>query len=363
VKHLDEGELRRLIDEPGGFDDEVRRHAAACDVCRARRAALEADARLAARLLAGAPVVDAQRAYALVQERIAARTVRPAWYRPLAACAAAAAFVLALIFTPLGGYARSFLTIFEPQQFQPIDVTRDDLRDLRLLPQANDVGTQRVLRKPVRTVYGSIASAQQHSAFALLKPAVLPAHFGSVHQYSLMAPGEMTFTFSAKKARAFVRQSGKSLPPMPAGLDGATIHLQTGNVFTAHYEAATQMPKTKRRGPIASFELIEAQRPRVTSSGTSLQTLEQYLLAMPNVSPQLAQQIRALGDIRNTLPVPVAIDKQSAQSITVQGVKGLAIGDNTGLGAGVMWQKNGIVYIVTGPLSMNEVMTVANGLR
>lgn len=363
MKHLDEGELRRLLDEPAAFDDEVRRHAALCDVCRARGAAIEADARLAARTLAGAPAVDPARAFARVQQRITERAMRPLWYRPLAACAAAAAFVLALIFTPLGGYARSFLTIFEPQQFQAIQVSRADLRDLRLLPQADDVGTQRVVRKSVRTKYGSIASAQKRSAFALLKPSVLPAHFGTVHEYSLMSPGEMTFTFSAKKARAFVQRSGKSLPPMPAGLDGATIRLQTGDVFNAHYEASEQTPKTKRRGPLASFELIEAQRPRVTSSGTSLDTLEQYLLAMPNVSPRLAEQIRALGDIGNTLPVPVAIDKQSAQSVTVQGVKGLAIGDNTGLGAGVMWEKNGIVYVVTGPLSMNDVMAVANGLR
>lgn len=363
MKHLDEGELRRMLDEPGAFDDEMRRHAAVCDVCRARGAAIEADARLAARLLTGAPAVDPARAYARVQERLTERAERPAWYRPLAACAAAAAFVLALIFTPLGGYARSFLTIFEPQQFEAVQVSRAELQDLHLLPQADDVGTQRVVRKPVRTKYGSIASAQQRSAFALLKPTVLPQHFGTVHDYSLMSPGEMTFTFSAKKARAFVQRSGKSLPPMPAGLDGAMIRLQTGNIFTAHYEAGAQTPKNTRRGPIPSFELIEAQRPRVTSSGTSLDTLEQYLLAMPNVSPQLAQQIRALGDIRNTLPVPVAIDKQSAQSVTVHGVKGLAIGDNTGLGAGVMWEKNGIVYIVTGPLSMNEVMAVANGLR
>lgn len=363
MKHLDEGELRRMLDEPAAIEDELRRHAAACGVCRARSAAIEADARLAARMFAGTPAVDAQRAYEAVQDRIAVRGMRPAWYRPLAACAAAAAFVLALIFTPLGGYARSFLTIFEPQQFQAIEVSRAELQDLRLLPQADDVGTQRVIRKPVRTVYDTLASAKARSAFALLEPSVMPAQFGAVHQYALTSPGEMTFTFSAKKARAFVRRSGKALPPMPSGLDGAMIRLQTGDVFTAHYEASPQMPKSKRRGPTPSFELIEAQRPRVTSSGTSLSTLEQYLLAMPNVSPELAQQIRALGDIRNTLPVPVAIDKMSAQSVSVQGVKGLAVGDNTGLGAAVMWEKNGIVYVVTGPLTMNDVMAVANGLR
>jgi hypothetical protein len=132
-------------------------------------------------------------------------------------------------------------------------------------------------------------------------------------------------------------------------------------MFSAHYEASPQNGKRAKR--TAFFELVEAQAPRVTSTGASLETLERYLLAMPNVSPNLAAQLRALGDIQNTVPVPVVIDKQTARSVSIQGAKGLAVGDNTGLGAGVMWQKNGIIYVVAGPLSMDEVMSVANGLR
>ena len=146
---------------------------------------------------------------------------------------------------------------------------------------------------------------------------------------------------------------------MPAGLDGTTVQLQTGQVFNAHYEAA----HAKGSGRAPFFELVEAPAPRVTSTGASLDVLERYLLSMPNVSPKLAEQIRALGDIRNTVPVPVVIDKQSAKRVAVQGVEGLAVGDNTGLGAGVMWQKNGIIYAVAGPISMDDVLTVANGLR
>lgn len=310
------------------------------------------DSEFVARALGGDVHPDVERAYHRVLARAAEPPPQTRWYPQFAAIALACGFVLGLIFTPLGGYARSFLTIFEPEQFAPIEISRADLRELHLMPQADDVGTQRIVRKPQRVSYGSIASAQAHVDFRVMRPTALPAKFGTVHSFSVLSPGEMTFTFSAAKARAFEKRVHKALPPMPAQLDGTTVRFQAGQVFRAHYEAKNKF-----------FELVESPAPRVTSTGAPLATLERYLLAMPNVSPDLANQIRALGDIQNIVPVPVVIDKQTAQRVTVDGAQGLAIGDNTGLGAGVMWQKNGVIYVVAGPLTMNEVMTVANGLR
>lgn len=352
MNHLDDGDLRRMLDESGHFSDEARLHAQSCPECSDRAARITADASFAARALGGSFAADAAGAYARVSRSLAARTERPRWYMPLSAAALAACLLAALLVTPLGGYARSFLTIFEPQRFEPIRVSRADLQDLHLLPQADDVGVQRVLRKPQRVSYASLDSAARHVAFHALKPTVLPQNFGVVHSFYVMSPGEMAFTFSAAKARAFEKRSNKALPPMPQGLDGTTVRLQTGQMLNAHYEAGSKF-----------FQVIEAPAPRVTSSGASLDTLERYLLSMPNVSPALANQIRALGDIQNTVPVPVVIDKQTAHPVTVNGASGLAIGDNTGLGAGVMWQRDGVIYVVAGPLSMNEVLKVADGLR
>jgi len=363
VKHLDDGELRRMLDDAEAFTEEQRVHAQTCQNCSARSAAIAQDSQLAAGLLGGDVTPDTACAYLRVRDRAAVPRLFTISSRTFAASALAAALIVALIFTPLGGYARSFLTIFEPQHFAPIEISRGDLRDLRLLPQADDVGTQRLIRKPKRVNYESLEVAQRHMGFTLLRPTALPAHFGVVRAFSAMTPGEMTFTFSAAKARAFERRSHKALPSMPPELDGTTVRVQTGHVFNGHYEASENRQSRAAHKGTPFFELIEAQAPRVTSTGATLEQFERYLLAMPNVSPQLAAQIRALGDIQNTVPVPVVIDKQTARRVSVNGVQGLAIGDNTGLGAGVMWEKNGIIYVVGGPLSMNDVMTVANGLR
>jgi hypothetical protein len=361
VKHLDSGDLRRMLDEPAAFGEAERLHAQTCEECVQRCSEISADAQQAQGALGGEVPVDMTRAYDRVRERVAVPARMHRWYPALTYAAVAAAFVLALLFTPLGTYARSFLTIFEPQQFQPIEVSRADLRDLHLLPQANDIGVQRLVRKPQRSYYATITGAQKHASFTLLHPTVLPANFGTVHSFFIESPREMTFTFSAAKARAFEARAHKKLPPMPAGLDGTTIRFQTAQVFRAHYESADS--RRTRNRETGFFELIETPAPRVSSSGASLDELERYLLSMPNVSPKLAAQIRALADIQSTIPVPVEIDKEHAQAVTIAGAKGLAVGDNTGLGAGVMWEKNGMIYALGGPVSMDEILKIADGLR
>lgn len=357
MKHLDSGDLRRMLDEPQGFDDAARLHAQSCEECRAKRALIASDAQHAAGVLSGELTLDAVRAYDRVVERLERPAARVRWY-PVAA-AVAAAFALALLFTPLGGYARSFLTIFEPQQFVPISVSSSDLRRLRLMRDADQIGTQRVVRKPERVRYATLTAAEKHASVHVLVPRDVPAQFRNVPFYYVISPGEMTFTFSAAKARAFAKKSHNALPPMPAGLDGTTVRVQTGQGFSAHYEQRS----AERSQHAPSLEVFEMPVPRVSSTGASLATLERYVLSMPNVSPKLAAQIRALGNIENTVPVPVVIDKQHARNVTVQGVNGLAVGDNTGLGAGVMWQKNGTIYIIAGSLSMDDALAVANGLR
>ncbi len=46
----------------------------------------------------------------------------------------------------------------------------------------------------------------------------------------------------------------------------------------------------------------------------------------------------------------------------MQGVTGVALGDNTGLGSAVVWVKNGVVYGVAGTLKLSEVLSIANQL-
>jgi hypothetical protein len=103
--------------------------------------------------------------------------------------------------------------------------------------------------------------------------------------------------------------------------------------------------------------------PKLSSTGVSVTEIENYVLRLPGVSPQLASAIRSIGDLTTTLPIPIPVDLASSQPVTVQGAQGLAVGDSTGVGSLVVWEKNGIVYGVGGTLAESEVLNIANSLH
>ena len=60
-----------------------------------------------------------------------------------------------------------------------------------------------------------------------------------------------------------------------------------------------------------------------------------------------------------TIPVPIPIDLASGSPVSINGARGLLIGDSTGLGSAVVWQHNGVVDAIAGTLTANEVLGVA----
>ena len=150
---------------------------------------------------------------------------------------------------------------------------------------------------------------------------------------------------------------GRTAPPMPAKLDGSTLVLTGGPAILVSYGAGTQAATG------ATLFVGVARAPVVSSDGASVAEIQAYLLSQPGVSPALAAQIRAMGDPASTLPVPVPLGQASATTVSVHGTSGLFIGDSTGLGSGVLWQQDGLVYVVGGSLTQAQVIAVANSLR
>lgn len=357
--HYDDSALRRSLDEPEA-DAGLDVHIATCETCRVKRSELAANASFAARVLGDFP-----QAAAFVPTRLrAVRKRRPAWLPALAAAGAAAVLVLACTMTPLGGYASQLLTVFEPQRFVPLEITAADSEQLRLMPDLTRFGsfsrTRAVPQESVATLagidrkLGFVPRAFDDSTLAERSPSDV-----------LFRPAStVSFIFSAAKARAYEARFGRTLPAMPAGLDGTAYTATYGPTLIRVYgQLRKHGHGSGLRGLGDAVTLVESKAPRVTTSGAPLDVAASYLLALPNVPANVAAQLRAISDPAHTLPVPFVFDQTKATPVDVDGVRGMSIGDETGLGSAVMWMKDGVVYVIAGPLKESEAIALAGRLK
>jgi hypothetical protein len=281
---------------------------------------------------------------------------------------AIAAVLVAMLLLPNGGaLANQLLALFRVQQFQPVQVTKQDFKTLnsRPIPTFQDLGTLQIQSNSLQPQDNlTQAQAAQMVNFSILVPQTLPQGISGTPDFSVIGAGNGTFTFSASKAHAFFVTNGYGNVNIPANLDGATFDVTTtaGVVIAYGNQTTTQ------------FMIVEYPSPIVRATGSaSLQELRDVALSLPGLPPQLVTQLRQI-DLNSgivPLPIPSGID---SQSITVQGTQGLLLTSNISTtipqlkkfpaGSAVVWQTHGIIYAVGGTISnTNQLLNSANSLQ
>ena len=363
MAHLNDGTLRRMLDDPDAITAPDREHFSACVECKARQEVLGADAQAAAALLT-VPTAgfDAGAAY----RHVTAAKARPRFgfrlpilkpsTRPVVA-----GLALAVIVAVVATASVNFEQIFAPKTVTPVPVT---LAELQTLPDLSAYGDITWSQQPTPQIGLSKADAEKVAGFSVPNVGSLPAGISNTVTYAAMARSTGVFKFSAAKAEAAAAAKGTTIPKMPAGMDGSSLTLTMGPALLVVYGDLPKEGENSQSGQFALPQLIvaESNAPSVSSTGVTVKQLEDYLLAQPGISPQLAADIRAIGDPTTTLPIPVPVQFATSSKVSVQGVQGVALGDNTGVGAAVIWIKNDHVFFVGGSLKQSEALTVANGL-
>ena len=390
MRHLSDGALRRLYDEPYALDEETRAHYNGCPQCQMRFTTVADDARHTLALMAvPAAAVDAggalarlkargQNKVALTRSRVT--VLRVGWRRPLvgglAAALVAAGLVATTALTPLGA---NLIQIFQPSKIQPVSIQQGDLTGLDAFASWGDV---KWARTPELKEAGSTAEAARISG--------LPA----IHIDTRKLP---TGLANAPVAYAAVGQSSGSVTfngNAPSRLNGSTLTVVVGPAETAVYGDLSKLARSAgssgsagagaegskpeggsgSSGPTADnvknalaaagpiMAIAEMRAPQVSSTGASVADIKNALLAQPGLSPTVRAAIKSIDDPKGTLPLPIPSGYVNAHTVKVQNVDGTALGDNTGLGAAVIWIKNGRVYGVAGTVTETELLAVANSL-
>jgi hypothetical protein len=358
MRHPSEGVLRRLVDEPAGVTDDDRAHVAACSQCRTALETTRAETRLVDAALASSAPVDTDAAWArfatstAAAPRPAVAVVGRSRWRPAIRRPAIAALGAVVLLTGAGvAAANDWLPIFQTQRLNPVEVTSTDLV---AVPDLSAYGDLEVTKQPDHQQVPDAATAHQRTGLDVPEVAALPAGVTGDPSYEVAGTISATFTFSAAKAAQAASAAGKVVPPPPVGLDGSRLRLDAGPGVAAVWSQPTGVP---------TLVVARIGAPKVFSSGVPFETVRDYLLSLPGMPAGLAAQLRDLSADGGTLPLPVPAELVTSSTADVNGTQATVLNSRTGLFAGVVWVKNGVMTGVAGSLSADELLSVARDLR
>ena len=369
MRHLSDGTLRRIFDEPLALTAADQAHFDECGECKPRFHVIANDARATTGLLQ-VPAFEPQApaALAVVRTRIKREeTARPPrWYerwlgrtsprwRPMATPAIAVLLAAALL-TGLGvsGIAQSLFRIFEPKQLQAVTVSPSDFAQTTALL---DYGQVKWLPEaPKVQQLTDAAAAQTQSGLPVLMPASLPNGVSGPVSYGAVSRATGSLTFDAERLRASAATKGVKVNPMPSGINGSTLVVNAGPALIEVWGFAAGSGMN-----VPTLVIAQTRVPTVDSNGATTAQLEDYLLSQPGVPPELAAQVRAIKDPSTTLPIPIPAGLATTESTQINGTPATLI--KAVLGAGVVWVKNGVIYAVGGQLTPDQVLAIATSLH
>jgi hypothetical protein len=247
--------------------------------------------------------------------------------------------------------AADWLPIFRTERIAPVTLSE---ADLVALPDLSAYGDLEVRTEPHLRQVPDAAAAAEATGLAVPQVAELPRGVTGNPTFRAGNRAEAVFTFSAAKAARAAAAAGGTAAPAPDGLDGSRFRITAGPGLAEVWSEGRGLP---------ALVVARAVAPAVSSSGVPFATARDYLLDLPGLPKNVADQLRALSGDGTTLPVPVPAGRMTTSRTDVGGVPATVLTTRDGTMAVVVWVDKGVVTAVGGSLDTDEVLSVARGLR
>jgi hypothetical protein len=392
----DLGALRASLDDVPGTPAPPHDHVPGCASCADTLAELQRNAELAAPAIAltapadppsPAAVEDALTRFEQRRARLAAAATatapaladvpdpiplpgrgRVARLGPRARGVAAglvAALVLAgLLVTPGGrAAAAGFLAQFRSQRFEVVSL--DPGQSSQVADVVGGLVQTGVFTGDALQLSGfgepevvaGLDEAARVAGFAVsaVDPAALPAGVERTPQRVLVTRARETrLTFDRDRALAYLRGHGRPDARLPERYDGTQLVVQVPAAVVQQFAGRDGVPALLV-GKAGTVGLT-------TEGGASLEELREVVLGLPGLPGETVAQLRAIGDWRTTLPLPVPSDQVRSRPATVDGAEAVSFADQSGRLNALLWQRGGHIWGVAGVIDSDEALDVADSL-
>jgi hypothetical protein len=275
--------------------------------------------------------------------------------------AAASIAVVGFAFTlpPVQAAAEAFLEIFRVRQFTGVQFDIERIRSLEssgLRPEAIFGDVEPLTGEPQPVSYATAADAGAAAGIRVRTPAWIPQGYSAAE---IMGSSEFAARITLKTAglQAVLDALGLGDVELPEGLDGQAATVRVPPIVTQRYVNGDR-----------NIHVIQAQSPDVSfPAGVDLSQLAYAALRVLGMPRDEAYRMSVTIDWRSTLIVPVPSQAVAYRPINVSGNEGLLIEglaqDEEYPGGALMWSAGDQTFAVTGPLSGEELLEIAQTLR
>jgi len=362
VRHVPDGTLRRFIDEPFAVTDRDTGHVSGCARCRLRCQRFAEDATAAAQRLEVPALVDADagfaRSRALGSTAPSAGTTlqfRPhrSWRLVGASLSTASAAALCVMLVVVAA-AATLTAVFTPSPAPPAPVSSADIQEVAQVMGLNTTASVGGFRTPSgseKLPFGtlswtssgrseqvaSLTAAEAAAGMSIVVPTTLPNGVGGADRYEVMPKVEATIDFGAM---------------VGSSLSGSSLQVSLGPAVAVSYSGSSMIDG------VGTLGILDVARPVATATGATVSQIESFLLSRPGVPPGLAEQIRLLGDLETTLPIP-NLPGISSGSAVIGGSRAVVLVDGSDAASGAIWEDQSGVHAVAGLLDRGDLLSVA----
>jgi hypothetical protein len=402
---LSDGTLRSAVDNGVDRIPGAASHLGACASCRQRLEDLTRDAALVARQMRLLEVEDAQADISVARRKLRNRMVETGnrnssvqgeslvstmWkYRAARGALAMLALVLlttAFVATPMRSLADDLLNRFRVEKFEAITIQMDQFGEFQadMMLRAFTSDHEQVLAAMEGLVEVESTFDQDNpenelvrlddenaviDAFGSFKIASnLPSGFNGEPQFMMSNGGSVTAIVDTASLNLIIQELRLPIYSIPEASEMPTMTFEADvpETLVTYYNSADG-------GHLA---VVQMESPVLnTPAGLDMDALREEILMLPGLPTDFVAQLRSIEDWQQTLIIPVPEGAES-RDVTIDGQAGLLIeagefdGNDWGFGfelesdaSVVMWNDDGILYIVAGTVSDSDILDVAGSLR